>query len=261
MLKPLSLLSVPVGLALLAVLAALPGPTGKAFSQETPPALLDQEKAAATTPAQPVQAQPPVKPVPEEPPDVAIETGFGSMLMADQIIAYLRGDGVLRGRRVAVLPFFDLSDLQTTTEVGRVAAEELAAALHFRNFHLAEIRTDDQLVLARLVGESFLTRTGPDRSTAAVYATVQSLSERHNLGGLVVGTYAVLPAAAKGRYERRLLGGQVSLNARLLDPISGAVLAVGHTRIEIDETVAAMLARSRSPLKTIPTQELKARRF
>ena len=259
MLKPHSLFSVLAGLLLLAALAGGLVPVGTAFSQETPPVLVDPEKAVI--PENPSQPAKPAEPVPEEPPDVVIETGFGSMLMADQIIAFLRGDGVLEGRRIAVLPFFDLGDLQSTTELGRAAAEELAAALHFRNFHLAEIRTDDQLVLARLVGESFLTRTGPDRSMTMVHTTLQSLSERHNLGGLVVGTYAVLPAKAEGRYKRRLLGGQVSLNVRLLDPLSGAVLAMGHTRLGIDQTVAAMLARPRSPLKILPTQELKARRY
>ena len=153
---------------------------------------------------------------------------------------------MLMGRRIAVLPFYDLSDLQTTTELGRLAGEELAAALHFRNFHLAEIRTDDQIILARWVGESYLTRTGPERELRVVAAPVDALREKHNLGGLVVGTYAVLPDRSNGSLERRLLDGRVSLNARLLDPHHRRwSLAMGSKKISIDRTVEALLRRRR----------------
>ena len=208
-------------------------------------------------------AQPVTEPVKaqEEPPRVEAETIVGSAELADQLTASLRGAGVLMGRRIAVLPFYDLSDLQTTTELGRLVGEELAAALHFRNFHLAEIRTDDQLILARWVGESFLTRTGPERALSTVSSPVETLRERHNLGGLVVGTYAVLPDRSKGRFGRRLLDGRVSLNARLIDPTTGAILAMGSRKIEIDRTIEALLKRRSVPLEALATDEIRAKRY
>jgi len=230
--------------------------------------------AAGLAPAQdppPLGAPPPqeeaIQPVevPEkaaqEPPKIEAETILGSSELADQLTASLRGAGLLMGRRIAVLPFYDLNDLQTTTELGRLVGEELAAALHFRNFHLAEIRTDDQLVLARWVGESFLTRTGPERDLAAMATPMEALRQKHNLGALVVGTYSVLPKRSKGRFDRRLVGGRVSLNARLLDPGSGAVLAMATRKIGINRTVEAMLMRRSAPIAALPTETIRARRY
>ena len=216
------------------------------------PPPLEQESQAQS--AQPVRAV-------AEQPRIEVQTILGSADLAKQLTASLRGAGVLMGRRIAVLPFYDLADLQTTTELGRLAAEELAAALHFRNFHLAEIRTDDQVILARWVGESYLTRTGPERELRTVSAPVDALRDKHNLGGLVVGTYAVLPDRSKGALERRLLDGRVSLNARLLDPTSGAILAMGSKKITIDHTVEALLRRRAAPLEALPTDEIRARRY
>ncbi len=197
----------------------------------------------------------------QEPPRIEAETLMGTAEMADQLTASMRGAGVLLGRRIAVLPFYDLNDLQTTTELGRLVGEELAAALHFRNFHLAEIRTDDQLILARWVGESYLTRTGPERALATLAMPVEALRQKHNLGGLVVGTYSVLPKRSKGRFDRRLIGGRVSLNARLLDPTSGAVLAMATRKIGINRTVEALLMRRAAPISVLPTESIRAKRY
>ena len=229
---------------------------GLSPAQETgplgaPPPLGQESQAQSGQPVQTVV----------EKPRVEVQTILGSEELAEQLTASLRGAGVLMGRRIAVLPFYDLSDLQTTTELGRLAGEELAAALHFRNFHLAEIRTDDQIILARWVGESYLTRTGPERELRVVAAPVDALRDKHNLGGLVVGTYAVLPDRSNGSLERRLLDGRVSLNARLLDPTTGAVLAMGSKKISIDRTVEALLRRRAAPLEALPTDEIRARRY
>lgn len=213
--------------------------------------------AIQAKPAQPAKAAPP----PPKPRQVETETLFNSGEIADQMTISLRGAGALTGRRIAVLPFFDLHDLQTTTELGRLISEELASALHFRNFHLAEIRTDDQLVLSRWVGESYLARTGPDRNMYSVRAKMDSLRERHNLGGLVVGTYAVLPKKNEGPYRKRLVGGRVAFNARIIDPVSGAVLAMGTAKISINRTVEALLTRRSAPLIDLPTEEIKAKRY
>ena len=214
-------------------------------------------------PPQEEEIQPVAKPAQtqEQKPPIEAETILGTAELADQLVASLRGAGVLMGRRIAVLPFYDLNDLQTTTELGRLVGEELAAALHFRNFHLAEIRSDDQLILARWVGESYLTRTGPERELATVSAPIGALRDKHNLGGLVVGTYSVLPYRSKGRFERRLLDGRVSLNARLVDPQSGAVLAMGTKKIYINRTVEALLRRRAAPIAALPTDEIRAKRY
>lgn len=242
-------------IALVIAILALVLAGGFAAAQESGPlGAPPPEEETIRTAAEPVQVR-------EELPQIEVETLVGSAELADQLTVSLRGAGVLMGRRIAVLPFYDLSDLQTTTELGRLVGEELAAALHFRNFHLAEIRTDDQLILARWVGESFLTRTGPERALTTVSTPVETLREKHNLGGLVVGTYAVLPDRSKGRLGRRLLDGRVSLNARLLDPTTGAILAMGSRKIEIDRTIEALLRRRSVPLEALPTDEIRAKRY
>ncbi len=187
---------------------------------------------------------------------------LGAGDLADQITASLRGAKELTGRRVAVLPFVDLNDLQVVSDLGRAVGEELASALHFRNFHLAEIRGDDRLVMARRVGELYLARTGPDRLAPAQAAPVQNVAEKYNLGGFVVGTYAVLPGGwlAGALQGRQLTGDRVALNARLIEPLSGAVLAVGSVQIQLDDTVAALLKR-RTSAQPPPIQKIKQREF
>ncbi len=241
-------------IAFLIAASALALGFGAAAAQDSGPLGAPPPQEEIRPAAQPAGTQ-------EEKPRIEAETILGSAELADQLTASLRGAGVLLGRRIAVLPFYDLSDLQTTTELGRLVGEELAAALHFRNFHLAEIRSDDQLILARWVGESYLTRTGPERDLAAVAAPVGALRDKHNLGGLVVGTYAVLPYRSKGRFDRRLLDGKVSLNARLLDPATGAVLAMGTKKIGINRTVEALLRRRAAPIAALPTEEIRAKRY
>lgn len=240
-------------LSALSILILVSGPTA---AQESGPLGAPPPEEEIQPVAQPSQGQ-----AKKEQPPIEAETILGSAELADQLTASLRGAGVLMGRRIAVLPFYDLNDLQTTTELGRLVGEELAAALHFRNFHLAEIRSDDQLILARWVGESYLTRTGPERDLAAVSAPIGALRDRHNLGGLVVGTYSVLPRRSKGRFGRSLLDGKVSLNARLVDPQSGAVLAMGTRKIYINRTVEALLKRRAAPIAALPTQEIRAKRY
>ncbi len=195
----------------------------------------------------------------EDRPGIA-PTLLGTDVLADQLVQNLRGRSVLTGRRLAVLPLVDLSDLQTTSDLGRLAAEELAAALHFRNFHLAEIRGDDQLLLSRRVGELALARTGPDRRAASRKAELGELADRYNLGGLVVGTYAVKPPGGASTWPGGDSEGRVALNVRLIDPISGAVLAMGTVKLPLDESLTAMLDR-RSTAVPWPSQTIRQKRF
>lgn len=191
------------------------------------------------------------------------QTLLGADDLADQLTISLRGANALKGRRLAVLPFVSLDDLQTVSRLGRVVGEELASALHFRNYHLAEIRGDDQILFSRQVGELFLTRTGPDRQDPSQTASLQELVERYNLGGVVVGTYTALwdkdPLPGRGR-EGRFVGGEVALNARLVEPLSGAVLAVGTIKIELTPQVAILLHQRRSALPPV-VAVIKQKRF
>jgi len=185
-------------------------------------------------------------------------TALGTAFLADQLVESLRGGEALAGRRVAVLPFVDLHDLQTVADLGRVIGEELASALHFRNYHLAEIRGDDQLLLARRVGELYLARTGPERLAERNAKAVQEVMDKYNLGGLVVGTYAALISGQKSWFS--ISGGdQVALNARLVEPLSGAVLAAATTKINADGPVKELLRRRTSALAPA-AQDIRARR-
>lgn len=173
---------------------------------------------------------------PTQPPSI-----LGADQLANQLVVNLRGRSGLTGRRLAVTPLVDLSDLQTTSDLGRLVAEELASAMHFRRFHLAEIRLDDRVVLARWAGEMVLTRTGPDRAELSRTAELGKLSDRYNLGGIVVGTYAVKDSGSSGFFATS--SGQVALNVRLIDPISGAVLAAGSAKVPLDDSVRRLLNR------------------
>jgi len=189
-------------------------------------------------------------------------TLLGTKELAKQLTATLRGAEGLEGRRIAVLPFVDMNDLQVVSDFGRLVGEELASALHFRHFHLAEIRSDDQLLMARGVGELFLARTGPERGQDQLEKEVIGLADEYNLGGLVVGTYGLMaPDAAGSAFaDRKSSEGLVSLNARLIDLSSGAVLAVGTVKVKADESVYNLLRR-RTSAAPPPVSEIKVKRY
>lgn len=188
-------------------------------------------------------------------------TLFRTSELADQLTLSLRGAKGLVGKRIVVLPFVDLNDLQISSDFGRVAGEELASALHFRNFHLADIRSDETILMARQVGELYLSRTGPDRWAGAESRAVGALAKRYNLGGVVVGTYTVMVNDISGKFYRWLTGitGRVALNARLIDLNSGAVLSVGSVKVDLNPAAQALLKRRTSP-RTIPLAEMKVRK-
>ncbi len=241
--------------ALILLLALAMPVASRAADEPGPPAPVSSGKPApaATGAAAPAPAAEPV-PVPI--------TALGTHTLAEQLTVSLRQAQGLSGRRVAVLPFVDVNDLQTASDFGRAVGEELGSALHFRNFHLADIRGDDQFLLARRVGELFLARTGPNRAVEVQAAQVRALAERYNLGGVVVGTYAVLspPPPRKGDFMQSLRpAGQVALNARLIDLGSGAVLAAGTEKVPLDDTIWYLLSR-RSTAVLQPAQEIKVKR-
>jgi hypothetical protein len=188
-------------------------------------------------------------------------TLFGTDELADQIISTFRGKNILTGHRIAVTPLVNLNDFQSSSDLGRLMSEELSTALHFRNLHLAEIRLDDQILMARHVGELILARTGPERATISRQGVIAQLFEKYNLGALVVGTYSVIPSKSSSWFEdsKSESYGQIAFNVKLIDPVTGAVLAVGTHKMELDEGTHEMIENTNTsvlePVQTIRQTE------
>ena len=155
---------------------------------------------------------------------------FKTSYLAEQIDAYYNGTDP---GPIGVTTIVNLDDLYTTSNFGRMYAEQLMSELTMKGYQIVELRHSDALHFMNNAGEF-----GLSRDTAAV-------RDNRNLGGVLVGTYSVSP-------ER------VYVNVRLLDPKSSIVLSAGSVEMEKTHELARMLRGGsfNTTMERIPVKHL-----
>ena len=121
------------------------------------------------------------------------------------------------GSLVAVASFVNLNDLYRTSSLGRYLGEEMLAGLHRAGAAVVEVRKTVGLLVRRKGGEYGLSRD------------LDQLDPVRRAQAVVVGTYVAD-------------GGEVMVNARLLNNSDGRVLATAGAVLRLDGLVRDMLA-------------------
>ena len=155
---------------------------------------------------------------------------FKTSYLIDQIDEYYRGTNA---GPVGVATFVNLDDLYTTSTFGRVLGEQVMSELAMRGFDVVELRHSDALQFLAPDGEFALSRD------------VGAVRRERDLGGIVVGTYAVSPI-------------RVYVNARLINPSTSMVQAVGSVEMAKTKEIARLLRGGGMPgtLERIPVRHL-----
>jgi len=122
---------------------------------------------------------------------------------------------------VAMGVFVDLAKLSRTSSLGRYLAEQLMTEFQQHGFQVVEIRKSRSILIRRRRGEYGLSRD-PDEIAPEVAARA-----------LVTGTYTVA-------------GGEVLVNARVVDNKTAALLASATVSLPMNATVRVLLADSAS---------------
>jgi len=111
-------------------------------------------------------------------------------------------------------------NLEASSGLGRLMAQELSCALVAKGYNVQEIRKASEIVYDRREGEFILTRD------------TRALSRRHVTATLVVAaTYTVLP-------------GEVRFNVEVMDARNNNIVAMTSRSLAKTQEVAALLGRS-----------------
>jgi hypothetical protein len=111
-------------------------------------------------------------------------------------------------------------NLEASSGLGRLMAQELSCALVARGYNVQEIRKASEIAFDRRQGEFILTRD------------TRALARRHVTATLVVAaTYTVLP-------------GEVRFNVELMDARNNNIVAMTSRSLAKTQEVAALLGRS-----------------
>lgn len=155
---------------------------------------------------------------------------FKTSYLVEQIDNYYRG---ANPGAIGITTFVNVDDLYTTSTFGRVLAEQVMSELSMKGFDVIELRHSDALHFLNPAGEFALSRD------------VAALRRERDLGGVVVGTYAVSPL-------------RVYVNARLLDPTSSMVLSAGSVEMSKTSEIARLLRGGSVPatMERIPVRHL-----
>lgn len=155
---------------------------------------------------------------------------FKSSLLAEQMAEYYRGS---QPGPIGVATFVNVDDLHASSTFGRIFAEQIISELSMQGFDVVELRHSDVLQFLDTTGEFALTRD------------VAALKPERELGGIVVGTYAVSPV-------------RVYVNARLVEPSTSHVLAVGSVEMGKTNEIARLLRGGSvgATLERIPVKHL-----
>lgn len=155
---------------------------------------------------------------------------FKSSLLAEQMAEYYRGS---QPGPIGVATFVNVDDLHSSSTFGRIFAEQIISELSMQGFDVVELRHSDVLQFLDTTGELALSRD------------VAVLKPERELGGIVVGTYAVSPV-------------RVYVNARLVEPSTSHVLAVGSVEMGKTNEIARLLRGGSvgATLERIPVKHL-----
>ena len=155
---------------------------------------------------------------------------FKSKFIVEQMEEFYRGG---HPGPIGVATFVNIDDLYTSSTFGRIYAEQLISELAMAGFDVVELRQADALQFLSTTGEFALSRD------------VSVLRRERNLGGVVVGTYAVSPD-------------RVYVNARLVDPTNSMVLTAGSVEMPKTKELTQLLRGGGFPstLERIPVKHL-----
>ena len=155
---------------------------------------------------------------------------FKSSYLVSQIDNYYRG---VNPGPIGVATFVNIDDLYNTSTLGRVYSEQVMSELAMRGFDVVELRHSDAMQLMAAEGEFALSRD------------VAVLRRARDLGGIVVGTYAVSPQ-------------RVYVNARLIDPGTSLVHAAASVEMPKTQEIARLLRGGafHPTLERIPVRHL-----
>jgi len=155
---------------------------------------------------------------------------FKTSYLVEQIEQYYRGTNP---GPIGVATFVNIDDLYSTSTFGRVYAEQVMSELAMRGFDVRELRHSDALQFLAPEGEFALSRD------------VGVVRRERDMGGIVVGTYAVSPI-------------RVYVNARLIDPSTSMVHAAGSVEMDKSQEIARLLRGGAFPatLERIPVRHL-----
>jgi TolB-like protein len=140
---------------------------------------------------------------------------FKTTYLAEQIHNFFRGSYSVS---LAVTTFVDIDNLDSTSSFGRIMSEQLVSELAMKGYTVLEIRQADALQIVNGEGEFALSRK------------LEKLQKQYNLGGIVVGTYAV---SSK----------RVYLNVRILDPHNSKILSVASAELEHTTEIQELLSK------------------
>ena len=155
---------------------------------------------------------------------------FKSSFLVQQIDEHYSG---INPGPIGVATFVDIDDLYKSSTFGRVYAEQVMSELSMRGFDVIELRHTDALQFLANDGEFALSRD------------VSMLKRGRNLGGIVVGTYAVSDD-------------RVYVNARLIDPRSSLIHAAASVEMPKTKEIKRMLrgGNAKQVLERIPINQL-----
>ena len=155
---------------------------------------------------------------------------FKTSYLTDQINAYFKGN---TAGPIAVTTFSDIDNLSNSSSFGRILGEQVMSELVMHGYNVIELRRSDSFQVQEGEGEFALSRE------------IERIKQSHNLAGIVVGTYAAST-------ER------VYLNARIIDPATSMVIAVGSVEMEKTQEIAKLLRSNSWPtsMERIPVRPL-----
>ncbi|MBV8466669.1 MAG: hypothetical protein JO218_12065 [Burkholderiales bacterium] len=134
---------------------------------------------------------------------------------ADQLIA-LAKPPVNNDAPLIVATFVDIDKLEQASTLGRVLAEEVAARLTQRGYHIIELKLRGSVYVRDGTGELMLSRQ------------VKELSLSHNVQAVVVGTYAPSPE-------------KLFLNLKIVRPTDNVILSAHDIALDLDDTTRSLL--------------------
>lgn len=155
---------------------------------------------------------------------------FKTSFIAEQIEEFYQG---VDPGPIGVTTLVNIDDLYKSSTFGRLYSEQLMSELSMRGFDVVELRHSDAI--------QFLERDGEFALSRNTYAVRPS----RELGGLVVGTYAVSPD-------------RVYVNVRLIEPSSSRVVSAGSVEMSKTSELARLLKKggAATTLERIPIQRL-----
>lgn len=150
-------------------------------------------------------------PTVKEDPQALLTTTYALIdAIAQQAPAWVRSGPVL------VATFVDVDQLEHSTTLGRAVTEQASTRLVQLGFPVVEVKLRTNLFVKENTGELLLSRE------------IGKIAAEQAARAVLVGTYAVGKRA-------------VHLNAKLIDPVSGAILAAQDGVLPLDSHTKSLL--------------------